>query len=46
LVLLRHVAGRARQPAQSQGRPGNLICGTDCKPYKMLKDTIDGTATY
>jgi tetratricopeptide (TPR) repeat protein len=23
-----------------------LICGTDCKPYKMLKDTIDGTATY
>ncbi len=23
-----------------------LICGTDCKPYKMLKDAIDGTATY
>jgi tetratricopeptide (TPR) repeat protein len=23
-----------------------LICGTDCKPYKMLKDVIDGTATY
>ena len=23
-----------------------LICGTDCKAYKMLKDTIDGTATY
>ena len=23
-----------------------LICGTDCKPYKMLKDAIDGTVTY
>ena len=23
-----------------------LICGTDCKPYKMLKDVIDGTETY
>jgi len=23
-----------------------LICGTDCRPYKMLKDAIDGTATY
>ena len=23
-----------------------LICGTDCRPYKMLKDTIDGTAAY
>jgi tetratricopeptide (TPR) repeat protein len=23
-----------------------LICGTDCRPYKMLKDVIDGTATY
>ena len=23
-----------------------LICGTDCKAYKMLKDVIDGTATY
>jgi len=23
-----------------------LICGTDCKPYKMLKDVIDSTATY
>jgi tetratricopeptide (TPR) repeat protein len=23
-----------------------LICGTDCRAYKMLKDTIDGTATY
>jgi tetratricopeptide (TPR) repeat protein len=23
-----------------------LICGTTCEPYKMLKDAIDGTATY
>ena len=23
-----------------------LICGTECRPYKMLKDVIDGTATY
>jgi tetratricopeptide (TPR) repeat protein len=23
-----------------------LICGTDCRAYQMLKDTIDGTATY
>jgi tetratricopeptide (TPR) repeat protein len=23
-----------------------LICGTDCKPYKMLQDAIDGTITY
>jgi tetratricopeptide (TPR) repeat protein len=23
-----------------------LICGTDCRPYKILKDAIDGTATY
>jgi tetratricopeptide (TPR) repeat protein len=23
-----------------------LICGTDCKPYKMLKDVIEGTETY
>jgi tetratricopeptide (TPR) repeat protein len=24
-----------------------LICGdTDCRPYRMLKDVIDGTATY
>ena len=23
-----------------------LICGTDCKPYKQLKDVIDGTVTY
>ena len=23
-----------------------LICGTDCKPYKMLKEAIDGTVTY
>jgi tetratricopeptide (TPR) repeat protein len=23
-----------------------LICGTDCRPYKMLKDVIDGTETY
>ena len=23
-----------------------FICGTDCRPYKMLKDVIDGTATY
>jgi tetratricopeptide (TPR) repeat protein len=23
-----------------------LICGTDCEPYKMLKDVIDGTKTY
>jgi tetratricopeptide (TPR) repeat protein len=23
-----------------------LICGTDCEAYKMLKDVIDGTATY
>jgi tetratricopeptide (TPR) repeat protein len=23
-----------------------LICGTDCKPYQMLKDVIDGTQTY
>jgi tetratricopeptide (TPR) repeat protein len=23
-----------------------LICGTDCKAYKMLKDVIDGTETY
>lgn len=23
-----------------------LICGTDCKAYKMLQDVIDGTATY
>jgi tetratricopeptide (TPR) repeat protein len=23
-----------------------LICGTDCRAYRMLKDTIDGTATY
>ncbi len=23
-----------------------LICGTDCRAYKMLKDVIDGTATY
>src|ERR1700742_375004 len=23
-----------------------VICGTDCKPYKMLKDVIDGTETY
>jgi tetratricopeptide (TPR) repeat protein len=23
-----------------------LICGTDCKPYKMLKDVIEGTKTY
>ncbi len=23
-----------------------LICGADCKAYKMLKDVIDGTATY
>jgi tetratricopeptide (TPR) repeat protein len=23
-----------------------LICGTDCRAYQMLKDTIDGAATY
>ena len=23
-----------------------LICGTDCKAYKMLRDAIDGTVTY
>jgi tetratricopeptide (TPR) repeat protein len=23
-----------------------LICGTDCRSYRMLKETIDGTATY
>jgi tetratricopeptide (TPR) repeat protein len=23
-----------------------LICGTDCRAYRMLQDTIDGTATY
>ncbi len=24
-----------------------LICGnTECRPYQMLKDVIDGTATY
>jgi tetratricopeptide (TPR) repeat protein len=23
-----------------------VICGTDCKPYKMLKDVIEGTETY
>jgi tetratricopeptide (TPR) repeat protein len=23
-----------------------LICGTDCRPYKMLKEAIDGTVTY
>ncbi len=23
-----------------------LICGTDCRAYKMLKDVIDGTQTY
>jgi len=23
-----------------------LICGRDCRAYQMLKDTIDGTATY
>ena len=23
-----------------------LICGTDCRAYRMLKDAIDGTATY
>ena len=23
-----------------------LICGTDCKPYKMLEDVIEGTETY
>jgi tetratricopeptide (TPR) repeat protein len=23
-----------------------LICGTDCKAYKMLKDAIEGTTTY
>jgi tetratricopeptide (TPR) repeat protein len=23
-----------------------LICGTDCRAYKMLKDVIDGTVTY
>jgi tetratricopeptide (TPR) repeat protein len=23
-----------------------LICGTDCKAYKMLKEAIDGTVTY
>ena len=22
------------------------ICGTECEPYKLLKDVIDGTATY
>jgi tetratricopeptide (TPR) repeat protein len=23
-----------------------LICGTDCRAYKMLKEAIDGTVTY
>jgi tetratricopeptide (TPR) repeat protein len=23
-----------------------LICGTECRAYQMLKDAIDGTATY
>jgi len=23
-----------------------LICGTDCRAYRMLKDAIDGAATY
>jgi len=23
-----------------------LICGTDCRAYRMLKDVIDGTQTY
>jgi tetratricopeptide (TPR) repeat protein len=23
-----------------------LICGTNCRAYRMLKDVIDGTATY
>jgi tetratricopeptide (TPR) repeat protein len=23
-----------------------LICGTECRPYQMLKDAIDGTVTY
>jgi hypothetical protein len=24
----------------------HLICGTECRAYQMLKNTIDGTATY
>ena len=25
----------------------HLICGnTDCRPYQMLKEVIEGTATY
>jgi tetratricopeptide (TPR) repeat protein len=32
--------------AQDDLEKVRLICGTDCKPYKMLKDAIDGAVTY
>jgi tetratricopeptide (TPR) repeat protein len=32
--------------AQDDLEKVRLICGTDCRAYQMLKDTIDGTATY
>jgi tetratricopeptide (TPR) repeat protein len=32
--------------AQDDLEKVRLICGTDCKPYRMLKDAIDGAVTY
>jgi tetratricopeptide (TPR) repeat protein len=32
--------------AQDDLEKVRLICGTDCKAYKMLKDVIDGNETY
>jgi hypothetical protein len=23
-----------------------LICGTECRPYRMLQEAIEGTVTY
>jgi tetratricopeptide (TPR) repeat protein len=32
--------------AQDDLEKVRLICDTDCKPYRMLKDAIDGAVTY
>ena len=32
--------------AQDDLEKVRLICGTDCRPYQLLKEVIDGIATY
>ena len=36
----------ARAKAKEDLETVRLICGTDCRAYRMLKEMIDGTTTY